>query len=51
MLESLDNAEHVLNDDGKALFLAFIRNTLKWDPQERPITKESLDTDPWLNIE
>nr|VWP02166.1 Chitin synthase export chaperone [Ganoderma boninense] len=41
-------SETILEGEDKALFLAFVRKMVRWDPGERASAKELL-RDPWLN--
>ncbi|RAH58553.1 CDK4/6 [Aspergillus piperis CBS 112811] len=44
---SLEKLEGNLQGESQQLFLRFIRETLKWNPDERPSARDLLD-DPWL---
>ncbi|KAI9733436.1 MAG: hypothetical protein M1834_003520 [Cirrosporium novae-zelandiae] len=38
--QSFESRERLLNDDDQALFLRFMRRTLRWIPEERPVAEE-----------
>ncbi|KAL1847252.1 hypothetical protein VTK73DRAFT_10387 [Phialemonium thermophilum] len=44
---SLEEEEEALEGEDGELFLAFLRRTLQWRPEDRPTARELLD-DPWL---
>ena len=38
--QSFESREQVLDDTSKALFVQFLRRTLRWLPEERPVAEE-----------
>ncbi|KAI9848560.1 MAG: hypothetical protein M1837_007229 [Sclerophora amabilis] len=38
--QSFESRERLLNDDDRALFLRFMRRTLRWIPEERPLAEQ-----------
>jgi serine/threonine protein kinase len=45
---TLESEEAILEGDEKEKFLAFIRRTLQWRPEDRPSAAE-LARDPWFH--
>ena len=46
--QTLEDFEERLEGQSKELFLDFIRDMLKWNPEERKTAAQLLE-DPWLN--